>query len=85
MMIDRGVLEWLVTYLRDTQQQQQQQQHQQPFYPSSYGLEYATALFMNLCLHRSGKDRCLPQAAAVLDLFCSLLLGAVGDGGNAQV
>ena len=40
---------------------------------SCYGLEYSTALFMNLCLHRSGKEKCLPMAKLVLQIFTHLL------------
>ena len=39
----------------------------------SYGLEYSTALFMNLCLHRSGKEKCLPMARPVLQALERLL------------
>ena len=39
-----------------------------------YGLEYSTALLMNLCLHTSGKTQCVPLAANVLDILINLLV-----------
>ena len=46
----------------------------------SYGLEYSTALFMNLCLHRSGKEKCLPMAKPALQALERLL-----DANAAQI
>ncbi len=62
-MLERGLVGWLVTtYLA----------------PSStptklYGLEYGTALLMNLCLHQSGKQQCVPLASSVLDTLVHLM------------
>ena len=39
----------------------------------SYGLEYSIALFMNLCLHKSAKEKCLPMARSVLQALERLL------------
>ena len=39
-----------------------------------YGLEYSTALLMNLCLHQSGKSQCVPLAKNVLDILINLLV-----------
>ena len=57
------MVEWLIDHLKQFIQNKS----------SCYGLEYSTALFMNLCLHRSGKLRCLPKAAEVLSTFLDLL------------
>ena len=53
-MIESGMLEWLIDHLKQFLSQNAEN-------ISTYGLEYSTALFMNLCLHRSGKLRCLPK------------------------
>ena len=42
LMIDEGIIEWLVTLLEDNDSM------------SDYTLEYSTALLMNLCLRTSG-------------------------------
>ncbi|TRY79172.1 hypothetical protein TCAL_13089 [Tigriopus californicus] len=60
-MIDLGIVEWLVRFL----------EHGQDL--SLYGLEYSTALFMNLCLHKSGKEKCLPIVSNVLEVLRTLL------------
>ena len=39
----------------------------------SYGLEYSIALLMNLCLHKSAKEKCLPMARPVLQALERLL------------
>ena len=39
-----------------------------------YGLEYSTALLMNLCLHRAGKSQCVPIANNVLEILVKLLV-----------
>ena len=65
-MIESGMLEWLIDHLKQFLCQNANN-------ISSYGLEYSTALFMNLCLHRSGKLRCLPMAQKVLNTFLQLL------------
>ena len=62
-MLQRGLIAWLVTsYLSQVDRLR------------VYGLEYSTALLMNLCLHRAGKEQCVPLAAAVLDLLLKLLV-----------
>ena len=68
-MIESGMLEWLIDHLKQFLSQNAEN-------ISSYGLEYSTALFMNLCLHRSGKLRCLPMAQKVLSTFLQLLSSA---------
>ena len=65
-MIESGMLEWLIDHLKQFLCQNANN-------ISTYGLEYSTALFMNLCLHRSGKLRCLPMAQKVLSTFLQLL------------
>ena len=60
-MIERGIIEWLVEYLQGTESH------------NSYGLEYSTALLMNLCLHKSGKEKIVPIAKSVLDVLTRLL------------
>ena len=60
-MIERGIIEWLVEYLQGTESH------------NSYGLEYSTALLMNLCLHKSGKEKIVPIAKSVLDILTRLL------------
>ena len=61
-MIERGLIAWLVTdYLARGELKM-------------YGLEYSTALLMNLCLHRSGKEQCVPIATTVLEILVSLLI-----------
>ena len=42
-MIERGIVEWLADYISDSSTDPEQ---------TPYALEYSTALFMNLCLHR---------------------------------
>ncbi len=76
MMIGRGVLEWLVTYLRDCCDSIEVSTSS-----SSYGVEYAAALFMNLCLHRSGRERCAGQARQVLQVLLDLLRASWGCSG----
>ena len=39
-----------------------------------YGLEYSTALLMNLCLHRAGKSQCVSIANNVLEILVKLLV-----------
>ena len=61
-MIERGLIAWLVTdYLARSE-------------VKVYGLEYSTALLMNLCLHRSGKEQCVPIATTVLEILVKLLI-----------
>lgn len=61
-MIERGLIAWLVTdYLAKAD-------------VKIYGLEYSTALLMNLCLHRSGKEQCVPIATTVLEILVNLLI-----------
>ena len=61
-MIERGLIAWLVTdYLARED-------------VKMYGLEYSTALLMNLCLHRSGKEQCVPIATTVLEILVKLLI-----------
>ena len=38
-----------------------------------YGLEYSTALLMNLCLHRAGKEQCVPIALPLLQTLATLV------------
>ena len=59
------MIEWLIDHLKQFLNKKSNL--------SCYGLEYSTALFMNLCLHRSGKLRCLPMAQEVLSTFLDLL------------
>lgn len=39
-----------------------------------YGLEYSTALLMNLCLHKAGKTQCVPIASNVLEILVKLVV-----------
>ena len=64
-LIESGMIEWLIDHLKQFLNKKSNL--------SCYGLEYSTALFMNLCLHRSGKLRCLPMAQEVLSTFLDLL------------
>ena len=64
-LIESGMIEWLIDHLKQFLSKKSNL--------SCYGLEYSTALFMNLCLHRSGKLRCLPMAQEVLSTFLDLL------------
>ena len=66
-MIEMGIVEWLVNYLDNFDEGN----WQVPYTP--YGLEYSTALFMNLCLHKSGKQKCFPMAKLVLEMLTQLL------------
>ena len=63
-MLERGLVSWLVT------------SHLSSLLDSVrlYGLEYSTALLMNLCLHRAGKEQCVPLASSVLNLLLRLLV-----------
>ena len=64
-MIQRGIVEWLIKYLN--------QVDPSPASSTPYGLEYSTALFMNLCLHKAGKQKCFPMAKMVLEIMTHLL------------
>ena len=68
-MIDRGIIEWLISHLQErtdpnnggssSSSEEDGSNISSSNSKSSYGLEYSTALFMNLCLHKSGKERWL--------------------------
>ncbi|KAL5111404.1 LisH domain-containing protein ARMC9 [Taenia crassiceps] len=60
-MTELGMVEWLVDLLEDTDSL------------SDYTLEYAVALFMNLCLQTAGKARCIPMADRVLKVLTDLI------------
>ena len=61
-LLERGLVSWLVKdYLPRKELR-------------IYGLEYSTALLMNLCLHKSGKIQCVPIANNVLDILVRLLV-----------
>ena len=61
-LLSRGLISWLVCeYLARTDL-------------NMYGLEYSTALLMNLCLHQAGKAQCVPLATNVLDILINLLV-----------
>lgn len=60
-MVELGMVEWLVDLLELTDNQ------------SDYTLEYAVALFMNLCLRTAGKQRCVPMSNRVLKLLTDLI------------
>ncbi len=75
-MIDSGMVEWLVTHLKwltGSSGTTGSCSSETGSTTSTYGLEYSTALFMNLCLHKSGKQKCLPIAEEVLTIFADLL------------
>merc|ERR1711884_948513 len=73
-LIEKGIVEWLVKYLEQLNPNWSNQSLNEnnlfnadsmtnyKDQASCYGLEYSTALFMNLCLHKSGKEKCLPMA-----------------------
>jgi hypothetical protein len=61
-MIELGLVEWLIQHLSASADAMK-----------AYTLEYSTALLMNLCLHRSAKERCVPLAKTVLTLLSALL------------
>ncbi|XP_070206973.1 lisH domain-containing protein ARMC9-like isoform X2 [Littorina saxatilis] len=60
-MIERGVIEWLVSVLEDNDSL------------SDYTLEYSVALLMNLCLRTGGKKRCGANAHQTLQVLSDLL------------
>lgn len=60
-MIQSGVVEWLFHQLSNSE------------FESSYSLEYGTALLMNLCLHQSAKELCVPIAHTVFAVLKGLL------------
>ena len=84
-LIERGIVEWLVRYLEqlnpnwsemntnNDRPNENDDRYRNKSQASCYGLEYSTALFMNLCLHKSGKEKCLPMAKLVLQIFAHLL------------
>ena len=84
-LIENGIVEWLIRYLEQlnpnwstTQPPNNDKSYttdgnNKMSKASWYGLEYSTALFMNLCLHKSGKEKCLPMAKLVLQIFSHLL------------
>jgi hypothetical protein len=61
-MIELGLVEWLIQHLSANVNTMK-----------AYTLEYSTALLMNLCLHCSAKERCVPVAKTVLKLLVTLL------------
>ena len=67
-----GIVEWLVKYLENFDENVDSGSNWKVPY-SPYGLEYSTALFMNLCLHKSGKQKCFPMAKLVLEMLTQLL------------
>ena len=84
-LIERGIVEWLIRYLEQLNPNWSNQNYNSDRITNDtgadnnqnqaswYGLEYSTALFMNLCLHKSGKEKCLPMAKLVLQIFTHLL------------
>ncbi|KAJ1531752.1 hypothetical protein ONE63_000415 [Megalurothrips usitatus] len=60
-MIQLGMVEWLF------------QQFLNANVVSSYSLEYGTALLMNLCLHQTAKENCVPIAQNVISVLINLL------------
>lgn len=60
-MIQAGMVEWLF---------QQFSNHDKE---SLYSVEYGTALLMNLCLHQSARELCIPMAQNVLTVLIRLL------------
>lgn len=63
IMISHGILEWVVRTLQESEQAG----------ISEYGLEYITALFMNLCLQKSAKQHCRKMSTSVIDVVKKLL------------
>lgn len=61
-MIEAGLVEHLVKFLDENYSS-----------ISSYGLEYTTALFMNLSLHNETRLRCKVMAEKIIRLFPKLL------------
>ncbi|XP_023320211.1 lisH domain-containing protein ARMC9 [Eurytemora carolleeae] len=60
-LLKLGLVRWLGgVYLQDWKKQRQ------------YSLEYSTALLMNLCLHRKGKEDCIPIAEELLNTLLNL-------------
>ncbi|XP_026675323.1 lisH domain-containing protein ARMC9-like isoform X2 [Ceratina calcarata] len=62
-MIENGLVEWLIHHL-----------HDQCRVMDSYRLEYATALLMNLSLHKSAKKRASAMASLLIPTLIELLL-----------
>lgn len=60
-MIERGVIEWLVSVLEDNDSL------------SDYTLEYSVALLMNLCLRTAGKKKCISNSQQTLKVLSDLL------------
>lgn len=63
IMINHGILEWIVRTLQESGEDE----------ISDYGIEYITALFMNLCLQKSAKQRCSRMSGSVLSVMKKLL------------
>ncbi|XP_049520262.1 lisH domain-containing protein ARMC9 isoform X2 [Dermacentor silvarum] len=63
IMITHGILEWVVRTLQESEE----------VGLSEYGLEYITALFMNLCLQKSAKQHCRKMSTSVIDIVKKLL------------
>ncbi|CAN8016369.1 unnamed protein product, partial [Ixodes persulcatus] len=61
VMISQGIMEWIVWTLNNDRM------------ISQYGLEYAVALFMNLCLQASGVERCFKMYGSLLEMVKRLL------------
>ncbi|CAN7987607.1 unnamed protein product, partial [Ixodes pacificus] len=61
VMISQGIMEWIVWTLNNDRR------------ISQYGLEYAVALFMNLCLQASGVERCFKMYGSLLEMVKRLL------------
>lgn len=64
-MIQSGIVEWVFHQISNTK------------FESSYSLEYGTALLMNLCLHQSAKELCIPIAHTVFAVLTSLLSSSI--------
>ncbi|XP_077509211.1 lisH domain-containing protein ARMC9-like isoform X1 [Amblyomma americanum] len=59
IMISHGILEWIIRSLQEGEEA--------GF--SEYGLEYITALFMNLCLQKTAKQHCSKMSGSILDVI----------------
>ncbi len=72
-MIDRGIVEWLAEYIHDWSKQDANNTGggDERKEKNDYGLEYSTALFMNLCLHKY--ERYNFRTQSVTYIFSSFL------------
>lgn len=71
VMVESGAMSWLLRTLpEDRQAPASEGRTASPM--GVYGFEYATALFMNLCLSPRGRQECARQPGLTMDVIVNL-------------